>query len=156
MVFDSQSSSNIKGLSLIELLISLFLLFFLFSFGAFSTINILRDYQIIQETEKLITNLKFLQLFSLYQRKDSCYGIKFQNDKYSVFQKVGEEREFLKVYILPSGFKIEGPEEIVFEKDSGKPSFEGIIRISEVNSQGVVLKKKEIEINSEGNIEILK
>lgn len=159
MVFDGKftKSLNSEGLTLIEVLISISILILLFSSGPFISTKILKDYQISQESNYLVGNLRFLQYLSLYQKNDCSYGIKFLENKYLFLKKYPDgETEAFKSHFLPQNLKIEGPSEIIFEKNTGKPSWSGIVRIIERTNEGIILQKREIDINSEGNIEILK
>jgi prepilin-type N-terminal cleavage/methylation domain-containing protein len=146
-----------KGFTLIELLISVSILILILSLSPFPQVSILRDYQISWEANYLEINLRDIQFASLYQKNDAFFGIKFSKDKYLLFEKNSQgEIEIFKLHLLPKGFQISGPEQIIFEKGTGKPSWEGIIRILEITKEDIILHKREISINSEGNIEILK
>jgi len=155
MVPNGSSAKNLKGFTLIEVLISVALLIFIFSLGPFFNVSILREYQISQEADYLEDNLRLIQALSLFGKDDASFGIQFSSDKYSLFEKISGKIELFRSHLLPKGIIISGPEEIVFEKPSGKPSWSGILRIMEMEN-GVVFRKKEVEINSQGNIEILK
>jgi hypothetical protein len=106
----------------------------------------------------LESNLRLVQRLSLQQKNDSSFGIKFFENKYFLFERPSFEKkvEIFQAHQLPKDFKIEGPSEIVFEKATAKPSFVGIIRILLLDKENIVLNKREIDLNSVGNIEILK
>lgn len=159
MVFNGEPTQILKkrGFTLIELLISVAILSLLFSWGPFVNVSTFRDYQISQEADYLVNNLRFVQYLSLQQKDDSSFGIKFSGNEYSLFENLSSGKtEFFRSHPLPKGFEISGPEEITFRKSTGKPSWNGDIRILETTKKGVVFHKREININSEGNIEILK
>ena len=159
MVFNCKRNPtlNQKGFTLIELLISVAILILIFSFGPFITIGALRDYQISQEADYLVSNLRLVQQLSLQQKNDSFFGIKFAKNTYSLFRTTSleDEIEIFRSHPLPKGYQINGPKKVIFEKMTGKPLWNGIIGILEVTKDGVVLHKKEININPEGNIEVL-
>ncbi|MCD5396359.1 MAG: prepilin-type N-terminal cleavage/methylation domain-containing protein [Candidatus Pacebacteria bacterium] len=160
MVFNNKSAflSIDKGFTLIELLLAVALLILIFSFGPFVGVKTLRDYQISREANYLVNNLRFAQYLSLFQKNDSFFGIKFTEKGYSLIEKpsLDEEGEALRYHPLPRGFKINAPKEIIFQKSTGKPLWDGVVRIVEVTQEGVILHKREININSAGNIEVLK
>jgi prepilin-type N-terminal cleavage/methylation domain-containing protein len=160
MVFNPQSAPILKkrGFTFIELLVSVAILILVLAFGPFIGTAIFRDYQTSQEANYLETNLRGGQLFSWGQKNDSSFGIRFFEDKYFLFEGSSFDKKtaILRSHPLPKGFKIEGPREIVFKKGTGKPSWDGIIRILEITKEGVILHKREIHINLEGNIETLK
>jgi type II secretory pathway pseudopilin PulG len=159
MVFSGKLTKILKkgGITLIELLISVAILILILSFGPFVSVKTLRDYQISQEANYLVSNLRFLQYLSLYQKDDSSFGISFSEAKYSLFEKPSDKDiEIFQSHPLPKGFKINGPKEIIFEKNTGKPLWNGTINILEITKGEVVFHKREISINPEGNVEILK
>ncbi len=159
MVSGNQHSFTLKsrGFTLIEFLITVGILLILLSLGPFITTGTLRDYQISQEANYLIDNLRLAQHLSLYQKDDSFFGIRFAKDKYFLIQKssLQEQGEPFRAHSLPTNFQINGPSEIIFEKMTGKPLWQGVIGILEVNQKGVVFHRREIYINAEGNIETL-
>ena len=158
MVFTRQFTKilNKEGFTLIELLVSISILILILSLGSLANVGTLREYQISQETNYLVSNLRFLQYLSLYQKDDSSFGINLSNNQYTLFEKSsGNKIEVFRAHSLPSGLEIVGPKGIIFEKDTGKPSWNGIINILDVTKKGAVFHKREININPEGNIEIL-
>lgn len=159
MVFDGQftTSCQRKGFTLIELLISVALLLLLLSLGPFVNVSTLRDYQISQEADYLVSNLRHLQLLALFHSNDSHFGIQFTQNSYSLFiQTSPEEKEVFRSRLLPKGFILSAPPQILFYKNTGKPSWSGIIAILEQNPKNkFIFHKKEIHINAQGNIEIL-
>ena len=158
MVFTRQFTKilNKEGFTLIELLVSISILILILSLGSLANVGTLREYQISQETNYLVSNLRFLQYLSFYQKDDSSFGINLSNNQYTLFEKSsGNKIEVFRAHSLPNGLEIVGPKEISFEKDTGKPSWNGIINILDVTKQGAVFHKREININPQGNIEIL-
>ncbi len=161
MVFNHKFARVLKrgeGFTLIELIITVALLTIIFSLGPFLDVAVLRDFQISQEAGHLEGNLRGLQFLALHQKNDSAFGIKFSEDRYLLFEgpSFARKNEIFRIHLLPEGFIISGPEEIIFEKVTGKPSWEGVIRISETAKGGIVLHRREVSINFVGNIETLR
>ena len=159
MVFNDKNAQTLtkKGFTLIELLIAVAILILILAWGPFTNLSTFRDYQVFQEADYLVSNLRFAQYLSLYQKNDASFGIEFSSNRYSLFERSSNGKiGFIRSHSLPGGLKISGTKQIVFQKNTGKPSWSGIIRIQETTKGGIVFHKKAININSQGNIEILK
>ncbi len=114
-----------KGFTLIELLIVIALLGLFLTLTAPFGIQFYR-YQIVDnETITLENSLKNAQSYAISGKEDSSWGIKFFDEYYILFagdsyEEPERNSSFDKTFNLHQGVTVEGVEEIVFKKNSGR------------------------------------
>jgi len=140
-----------KGLTLLEVLISLGILTTILLVAAPLSIQSYFRFIINFESQKLIESLRFLQFMAMTQKNDSSFGAYFLPQKIIFFQGSSFENrdpKYDEEIKIPSFLKISPSlNEIVFLKLEGRPK-EPFSILIEAGSQ-----KKEIEGSSFGIID---
>jgi type II secretory pathway pseudopilin PulG len=142
-----------SGFTIVELILVIGLILtlggFMLSFGlGFYRSQVLED-----ATARINTVLREAQGKAFYEKRDASFGVRFKPDSYIFFQGEsfsGRVSELDLTYDLPEPVSISGPDEVVFTQGSGTSTFSGVLTLK------LGVKKREIEINSEGKIGIQK
>lgn len=137
-----------KGFSLLELLIVTVLMALVARFAIPTTIRFY-DSQITKSTaDDIYSSMKKAQVYAQTSRGDSNYGIKFNPDndgetfvifKGSSYNPSDENNQIFSLYDINVNFN--PPNEggvIYFFKNTGKPSWEGVITLSKRNTSVII------------------
>jgi len=144
-----------KGFTLTEILIALFILAILLGLTIPVGLNLLRSEQLGTATDDVIQTLRRAESFARTQENDSSYGILFTSSDYTLFKGnsfATRDPAFDQVYELSRGVTASTTllgNEVKFEKLTGKPNNSGTITLT--SGAG----SETIEVNSIGRIALL-
>ncbi|HEY4498247.1 MAG TPA: prepilin-type N-terminal cleavage/methylation domain-containing protein [Candidatus Paceibacterota bacterium] len=126
-------SADKKGLTLIEVVITMAILAIIGGLGLFVSTDFYRGYILRTERDTLVSILQRQRSRALNNVSDSHHGVFLETDQYTVFQGnsyASRNPDYDEVINLPSSVVIGGINEVVFESLSGDSSASGDITIS--------------------------
>jgi prepilin-type N-terminal cleavage/methylation domain-containing protein len=119
-----------KGFTFLELLIVISIISILLILTVPLGVDFYRNQQLDSVTQELLQNLRRAHLNAMSQ-SDYSFGIWFGSEEYKIFrgdsEENGENEEF---FDIPGEISFNSPDEIVFSKLTGNPSFTGDIYIT--------------------------
>lgn len=113
-----------KGFTLIEILITIFLIAILASFFVSVGLNFYKSQQLDTQTQAIIQTLRRAQSKAMSVEMDSSFGVYLTSDNYTLFKGdsyATRDIQYDEVFDLPQIIKISGLSEIVFLKVEGLP-----------------------------------
>lgn len=138
------------GFTLIELLIVIALGIIIVAITVPIGLNFYNN-QILDEASKdILSTLRKAQSYSMFQKNNSAFGIKFLSDSYVLFQGVSygaRTQSQDEIFNIPSGISTSGINEIVFSRIAGTTTASTLTIRSGNNNQV-------ISINTYGKAEI--
>ena len=139
-----------KGFSLVEILIVVAILAFLFVLMVPSGIQFYRTQQLDTVTEEIVQALRKVQLNSMSVKNDSAFGVYFSSGQYVLFRGNSYlSRDQEEIFEILNDISFSGDiSEVVFSKLSGDPNNIGNLILTLNN------KTKTININSLGRINL--
>lgn len=141
-----------KGLTLIEILIGLFIISLLLALSIPVGVNLIETEQLGVASSEVMQTLRRAQIMAVSQENDSAYGVYFTSSGYVLFKGdsyVGREPSYDQIYSLPVGVSASGIGEIWFNKLDGIPNVTGTIILS--NSRDF----DTVEINGIGRVALV-
>jgi len=142
-----------KGFTLIEILIVIFLISILAFFFASVGLNFYKSQQLESQTQTILQTLRRAQLNAMSVELDSSFGVYLTNDSYILFKGSSyannRDPQYDEVFDLPEIINVSGLSEITFSKFEGKPNVTGNIIL---NSGG---ESRTININKFGTISLV-
>ncbi len=145
----SLKASDIRGITLIEILIAMAIVVGLIGLGLFISIDFYKSYNFNSERDIIVNILQKARSQSLSNINESKHGVYFKTDEYVIFQG---ETYSSRNPAYDENIKTDpaigrsGLQEIVFEQLTGQNSTSGNILISD----GV--RSSQISIQNEGRI----
>ncbi len=115
-----------KGFTLTEIMIVIAIIILLSALTLPFGINFFQEQRTEEETISLVNNLKIAQSRAMSGKNNSSWGIKFEpeSSRYILFQGesfIERDAAYDEIFEMSSGTQIDGLDEIVFEKITGKP-----------------------------------
>jgi type II secretory pathway pseudopilin PulG len=113
-----------KGLTLIEILISVFLIFLLASLFVSVGLNFYKSQQLRINSQEILQTLRRAQMRAMLTELDSSFGVYLTNNSYTLFKGdsfLQRDPQYEEVFNLPQIVKVSGMSEIVFLKSEGLP-----------------------------------
>ena len=141
-----------NGFTLIEVLITIFLIFILASFVVSVGLNFYKSQQLETHVQEILQTLRRAQSKAMAIELDSSLGVYLTNDNYTLFKGnsyATRDTQYDEVFDLPQIMTVSGLSEIVFSKFEGKPNVIGNI-ILDSNSEN-----RTININKFGTISLV-
>jgi len=141
-----------KGFTLIEILITIFLIFILATFIVSISLNFYKNQQLEVHSQGILQTLRRAQSKAMSVEFDSSFGIYLTDDNYTLFKGnsyATRDIQHDEVFDLPEIINLSGLSEVVFSKSEGKPNVTGNIILS-TNGDS-----RTININEIGKINLL-
>jgi len=116
--------AKMKGITLIEILITIFLISILASFIVSVGINFYKSQQLDTQTQAIIQTLRRAQSKAMSVELDSNFGVYLTDDNYILFKGnsyLEHDPQYDEVFDLPEIINVSGLSEIVFSKMEGIP-----------------------------------
>jgi len=113
-----------KGFTLIEVLITIFIIFILASFIVSVSLSFYKSQQLEVYTEGILQTLRRAQAKATSGEFDSSFGVYFTNENYTLFKGDSystRDAQYDEVFDLPQIITVSGLSEIVFLKLTGIP-----------------------------------
>lgn len=144
-------SNGVKAFTLIEVLITIFLIFILASFIVSIGLNFYKSQQLETHTQGILQTLRRAQSKAMSVELDSSFGVYLTDDSYTLFKGSSyvPDDPFNEVFDLPEILNLSGLSEVVFSKFEGKPNVTGNIIL---DSNG---ENRTININKFGTISLV-
>ncbi|MEK9183662.1 MAG: prepilin-type N-terminal cleavage/methylation domain-containing protein [Patescibacteria group bacterium] len=139
-----------RGFTLLELMLVMALLAASVLLTAPLGIDFLQAQKLDETASEIISELRRAHSQSVFQKNDSAFGVKFLSSSYVLFQGNSYDNRIQnndERFILPTFMVVNGINEVVFSKLTGRPSVTGVISVVLRN------KNKNIIINEGGVVE---
>ncbi len=120
-IFNYQPAREIKGFTIIELLVVMGIMSVLATLGLLVTLDLYRSYAFNSERDTLVSILQKARSKSLNNLGQTAHGVYFENDKYILFDRSGYGGANSQDQVIPADTYINhsSPGEIVFAQVSG-------------------------------------
>lgn len=143
-----------KGFTLIEVLISLFIIFLIFGLAVFSYSNFRIKSSLDSTAQEIIVNLRIARSKTLASESSSSYGIHFDSASYTLFpgSVYDPNNNLNKVFSLPSFLEIinvdlVGFPDVIFERVTGRTNNFGSVKARQAGGG----EERTVKIDNSGN-----
>ena len=141
----SRRHNLINAFTLIELIISISVLALLIAGSLPLAISFYNTRSLDVQEKSIVQALRRAQLKSIFQDKDSSFGVYISSGKYVLFKGnsyTGRDPAYDEVFDLPKNISTSGLSEVVFSKLSGIPLETGNIILKIANRSGTIVINK--------------
>lgn len=122
-----------RSFTLIEILITIFLIFILASFVVSVGLSFYKSQQLKVHTQGILQTLRRAQSKAMSVELDSSFGVYLTNEHYTLFlgnSYLEHDPQYDEIFELPEILNLSGLSEISFSKLEGKPNVTGNIILS--------------------------
>ena len=150
-VFAADKIKNRKGITLIELLISIALILAISLISTSFFNRFFAENAAANLTDQIMMSIRKAQIYSMMSKENSTWGINYSTTTQKIYMFKGASfasraTSFDETFDVPSSVSISGFKETIFSETKGLPSTTSTITISKnntatsitINSQGIV------------------